>query len=192
MVDGRIGFTAASALRTNGGATRRTATTGATRIQNRRPVVAEMQAVFMVNWIKTRSECRAYRTYFPGSNRRANTSRRCSTVRRRRERGHPADVPLSIAAARKRIRSAGVLRADDLTIELPWRRVSVASNPIITPGPETDKAVVRRRALTLGSDVGGGLRIYEFQPTNFHCKVMVVDGIWSSVGSTNFDNRSFR
>jgi cardiolipin synthase len=26
----------------------------------------------------------------------------------------------------------------------------------------------------------------------FHCKVLVVDGIWSSVGSTNFDNRSFR
>jgi cardiolipin synthase A/B len=37
-----------------------------------------------------------------------------------------------------------------------------------------------------------GAEIYEFQPTMFHCKVMVVDGLWSSVGSTNFDNRSFR
>ena len=37
-----------------------------------------------------------------------------------------------------------------------------------------------------------GVEIYEFQPTMFHCKVMVVDGFWASVGSTNFDNRSFR
>ena len=29
------------------------------------------------------------------------------------------------------------------------------------------------------------------QPTMFHVKVMVVDGLWTSVGSTNFDNRSF-
>ena len=37
-----------------------------------------------------------------------------------------------------------------------------------------------------------GIAIYEFQPTMFHCKVMVVDDQWVSVGSTNFDSRSFR
>ena len=37
-----------------------------------------------------------------------------------------------------------------------------------------------------------GIEIFEFQPTMYHCKVMVVDGLWLSVGSTNFDNRSFR
>ena len=37
-----------------------------------------------------------------------------------------------------------------------------------------------------------GAEIHEFQPTMFHCKVLVVDGLWVSVGSTNFDNRSFR
>ena len=37
-----------------------------------------------------------------------------------------------------------------------------------------------------------GARIYEYQPTMYHPKVMVVDGIWVSVGSTNFDDRSFR
>ena len=37
-----------------------------------------------------------------------------------------------------------------------------------------------------------GIAIYEYQPTMFHCKVMVVDDRWSTVGSTNFDNRSFR
>jgi len=36
------------------------------------------------------------------------------------------------------------------------------------------------------------VRIFEYQPTMFHCKVMVVDGLFTSVGSTNFDDRSFR
>ena len=36
-----------------------------------------------------------------------------------------------------------------------------------------------------------GVEIYEYQPTFFHCKVMIVDGLWVSVGSTNFDARSF-
>ena len=36
------------------------------------------------------------------------------------------------------------------------------------------------------------MEIYEYRPTMYHCKVMVVDDCWTSVGSTNFDNRSFR
>jgi len=37
-----------------------------------------------------------------------------------------------------------------------------------------------------------GAEIYEYQPTMYHCKVMIVDDLLTSVGSTNFDNRSFR
>jgi cardiolipin synthase len=37
-----------------------------------------------------------------------------------------------------------------------------------------------------------GIAIYEYQPTMFHCKVMIIDDRWVSVGSANFDNRSFR
>ena len=43
----------------------------------------------------------------------------------------------------------------------------------------------------MGAAAAGGAEIYEYQPTRFHCKVMVVDEVWTSVGSTNFDNRSF-
>lgn len=38
--------------------------------------------------------------------------------------------------------------------------------------------------------LAGGIRIYEYQPTMIHSKTIVVDGLWSSVGSMNFDNRS--
>jgi cardiolipin synthase len=43
-----------------------------------------------------------------------------------------------------------------------------------------------------GRILEAGGEIYEYQPTMFHCKVLVVDGLWVSVGSTNFDTRSFR
>ena len=36
-----------------------------------------------------------------------------------------------------------------------------------------------------------GVEIFEYQPTMMHVKAMIVDGVWSIVGSANFDNRSF-
>ena len=42
-----------------------------------------------------------------------------------------------------------------------------------------------------GELLRAGVEIYEYQPTMYHCKVMIVDGLWVSVGSTNFDSRSF-
>jgi cardiolipin synthase len=35
-----------------------------------------------------------------------------------------------------------------------------------------------------------GIKIYEYQPTMIHSKTIVVDGLWSTIGSMNFDNRS--
>ena len=43
-----------------------------------------------------------------------------------------------------------------------------------------------------GELLRNGAQMYEYQPTMYHCKVLVIDGLWTSVGSTNFDNRSFR
>src|SRR5437764_9117667 len=37
-----------------------------------------------------------------------------------------------------------------------------------------------------------GVDIYEYQPTMFHCKMMIIDNRWVSIGSSNLDNRSFR
>jgi cardiolipin synthase len=64
---------------------------------------------------------------------------------------------------------------------------------IIVPGKhiDTDTARLASRAVW-GDLLKAGVEIYEYQPTMFHCKVMVVDGYRVSVGSTNFDDRSFR
>ena len=37
----------------------------------------------------------------------------------------------------------------------------------------------------------GRVEIFEYQAALMHAKTMVVDGVWATVGSTNFDNRSF-
>jgi cardiolipin synthase len=63
---------------------------------------------------------------------------------------------------------------------------------IIVPGTITDSPLVRRASRsTWGELLRAGVEIYEYQPTFFHVKVMIVDGLWVSAGSTNFDSRSF-
>ena len=61
------------------------------------------------------------------------------------------------------------------------------------PGTKIDSELSRKASRSRWGDLlKAGVEIYEYQPTMFHCKVMVVDDLWVSVGSTNFDNRSFR
>jgi cardiolipin synthase len=64
---------------------------------------------------------------------------------------------------------------------------------IIVPGPIIDTDVVRRASRAgWGPLLEAGVEIREYQPTMFHCKVMIVDDLLTSVGSTNIDVRSFR
>jgi len=63
---------------------------------------------------------------------------------------------------------------------------------LIVPGARTDREILRRASrFEWGPLLRAGVEIYEYQPTMYHCKVMIVDGLWTSVGSTNFDSRSF-
>ena len=63
---------------------------------------------------------------------------------------------------------------------------------IVTPGRHTDSETARRASRgRWGPLLEGGAEIYEYQPTMYHCKVFIVDGLMVSVGSTNFDPRSF-
>jgi cardiolipin synthase len=64
---------------------------------------------------------------------------------------------------------------------------------IVVPGEHIDSDAVRSASRARwGPLLQAGALIAEYRPTMFHCKVMVVDGLLVSVGSTNFDNRSFR
>jgi cardiolipin synthase len=83
---------------------------------------------------------------------------------------------------------------DDLAIEtfVAARKRGVKIE-IIVPGPHTDAKIVQSASRSLwGALLDAGVQIYEYQPTMYHCKVLIVDDVWVSVGSTNFDDRSFR
>ena len=102
---------------------------------------------------------------------------------------------LSIAAATRTIDlTSAYFVPDELTV-----RALVAAMQrgvrlrIITPGPIIDSQTVRGASrASWGPLLEAGAQISEYQPTMFHCKVFTVDGLLVSVGSTNFDNRSFR
>jgi len=64
---------------------------------------------------------------------------------------------------------------------------------VLVPGPNIDKPPVRVAGRAAYDDLlDVGVEVYEYLPTMLHAKTMVVDDIWSSVGSVNFDNRSFQ
>jgi cardiolipin synthase len=63
---------------------------------------------------------------------------------------------------------------------------------IIVPGRGTDQRWVRLASRRMwGPLLEAGIDIYEYRETMMHAKVMVVDGLWSVIGTTNMDNRSF-
>ena len=64
---------------------------------------------------------------------------------------------------------------------------------LLVPGPNIDKEVVRRAGHAVYEHLlGADVRIFEYQPTMLHAKTLTIDGAWSTVGSVNFDNRSFQ
>ena len=63
---------------------------------------------------------------------------------------------------------------------------------ILTAGPRIDHPMIRRMShRSVRRLLQAGAEIYEYQPAMIHAKLMTVDGMWSVVGSTNFDHRSF-
>ncbi len=62
---------------------------------------------------------------------------------------------------------------------------------ILTAGPRTDVNIVRLAGRAWYQTLlDAGVRVYEWQPTTLHAKTFVVDGVWSTIGSMNLDNRS--
>lgn len=62
---------------------------------------------------------------------------------------------------------------------------------LMVPGKHTDSPFVRRAGCHLYERLlRAGVRVFEYEPTLLHQKIVVVDGEWSHVGSTNFDSRS--
>ena len=167
-----------------------------TQVRAEGPVVAEMQAVFMDNWMKATGKVLHGGDYFPPLTPVGNSPAQMfsSSPSGGIESMHLMYL-LAITAAERTIHlSSSYFVPDDLAVNALVaalkRGVKVQ---IITPGPIIDTEIVRKASRARwGELLRAGAEMYEYQPTMFHCKVMVVDSLLVSVGSTNFDNRSFR
>jgi cardiolipin synthase len=63
---------------------------------------------------------------------------------------------------------------------------------VIVPGSATDQKWVRLASRRMwGQLLESGIRIFEYGETMTHAKVLIVDGLWAVIGTTNVDNRSF-
>jgi len=160
------------------------------------PIVGQLQSAFMDDWMEATGEVLHDQDYFPPL---ADAGSQFAQFFKSSYRGGSESMHLmyllSIAAARKNIRLAtSYFVPDKLTIKtLLEARARGVHVQIIVPGPVMDEEIVRKASRAHWGDLlKAGVQIYEYQPTMFHCKLMVVDDLWTSIGSSNLDNRSFR
>lgn len=197
VVDGRLGFTGGVGIGDEWtGRAQDPEHWRDTHFRVEGPVVAQMQAVFMVNWIKTRARVEHTDDFFPAL--RPAGPQVAQMFHSSPEEGSEnirLMYLLSIAAARRtlRLEQAYFVPDDLITGMLAAAARRGVRVEVIVPGELIDTQKVRLASRSRwGPLLEAGVRIFEYQPTNLHAKIMVVDGVWSSVGSTNFDNRAFR
>jgi cardiolipin synthase len=160
------------------------------------PVVAQAQAAFNDNWIKTTGEILNGPKYFPALPAAGDMDAQLfiASPSGGSESMHLMYL-MTIAAAERSIDlQAAYFVPDDLIMKaLQAARKRGVRVRVIVPGKHIDSDSVRLASKAHWGDLlKEGIEIYEYQPTMMHNKLLIVDGLLVSVGSTNFDVRSFR
>lgn len=197
VVDGRVGYTGGFGLADywlgEGRAENEWRESNA-RFEGRS--VAQLQATFAAGWAEATGELITGDVFFPPASFAdvgtvdAGVLHSVPTIG-----STPAErfLALSISGARKTlyISNSYFVPDDDfrdLLISAAKRGVDVR---VLTAGDKSDvKTTVYAGRARYPELIKGGVRVYEYQPTMMHAKTFVVDGVWSTVGSLNFDNRS--
>jgi cardiolipin synthase A/B len=169
-----------------------------THVRIRGPVVRGLQGAFAENWLEATGEVLAGPDWLPELDPVTDDTGQMQLVRSRAGVGDTnveALYFLAIGAAQRRIDLTAAYFVPrpaftDALVAAARRGVQVR---IIVPGPHIDKGFVRVAGrASYAKLLESGVEIREYQPTMLHAKSMVVDGSWASVGSVNFDNRSFQ
>lgn len=198
VVDGRIGYTGGFGIADywlgDGHSPNQWRETNA-RFEG--PAVYELQAAFAAGWVEATGELLVDERFFP-------------------RHGFHAEAGPHVAGLLFTSTTTGSTAAERfmaLTIGGTSRTLFIANSYFVPDDDFRDLliAAVRRgvdvRILTVSDDTDvlatwyagraryeallrGGVRIFEYQPTMMHAKTIVADGIWASIGSMNFDNRS--
>jgi cardiolipin synthase len=159
------------------------------------PVVAALQGVAAENWLECCGEILTGPEYFPDL-------KPCGATTSFVVRSSPSDratvsrvtFQLLMEGADQELRISTPYFLPDRAlrralVNIAKRGVEVS---VIVPGRRTDQKWVRLASRRMwGRLLEAGVRIYEYRPAMTHMKVLIVDGIWSVLGTTNIDNRSF-
>ncbi len=167
-----------------------------TMVKVRGQAVDSLQAMFIENWLESSGELLANCSYYPA--KKTNGNGRAMVVNSTPSCGRSTRArmlfQILIATARRRIQITTPYFLPDrgvrgALLDALARGVEIK---ILVPGKHSDHLLTRRASRRLyGSLLRNGAQIYEYQPSMIHTKSVVVDGLWSVVGSTNFDSRSF-
>ncbi|MEY2547356.1 MAG: cardiolipin synthase [Verrucomicrobiota bacterium] len=197
IVDGKIGFTGGVGIADEwGGHAQDPKHWRDNHYRIEGPVVGELQAVFLDNWLRTKGSVLQGNDYFPSLSSAGSV--KAQTFKSSSKGGSDSArlmYLMSLSSASKSVRLANAYFVPDKLslatfLEAAHRGVKIE---IIVPGPHIDQQAVRKASRNLWPKLlEAGIRIYEYEPTMFHCKYMIVDDLWVSVGSSNFDSRSFK
>jgi cardiolipin synthase len=153
-----------------------------------------MQAIFSEDWTFTTGEILAGDTFYPKSEQTGTMQSQAI----KSSKGDSSSLPkmlyiMAIQAARKSIHIQNAYFLPDgqirsALIAAVQRGVDVK---VMVPGTHIDVPMVRQASRKhYGLMLEAGVKIYEYQPTMLHSKTVVVDGLFSTIGSINFDARS--
>lgn len=157
------------------------------------PIVGRLQAAFQVHWFNEVGETLSGSGEFPDLSPAGNV--RAQVVASRSFSVAPLSLVQAVAfsAARKSIDITNAYCAPSSSqtrslVAAVKRGVDVR---LLLPGKHNDQPATKAAGRTAyGELLKGGVKIYEYQPTMIHSKTMVIDGIFSVLGSSNFDARS--
>jgi cardiolipin synthase len=195
IVDGKIGFTGGAAFsdKWSGHAQDKDHWRDVhARLEG--PIVAELQTAFQSHWVKTFGEALTGAGQFPSLPPSGELK---AQIVESHSFSAAAPIPMvqavAFASAEKRIwiTNPYCTPSDDqvdLLVKAVQRKVDVR---FLLPGPYNDQPMTQSAGRTAyGRLLEGGVKIFEYQPTMIHAKTMVVDGVFSMLGSSNIDPRS--
>jgi len=195
VIDGRVGFTGGFGINeawTGNGRTPEHWRDTNARIEG--PVVKYLQAGFAENWLETTGVAIGGEPYFPRLEPRGDVP--AQIVKSSPTGGSFQNYMLfllSISSAKKSILITNPYFIPDKVmtealVKAAARGVRVA---VLTPAKIDSQLTYTVSRSHYGPLLLGGVQIFEYQVCLLHAKTMVVDGVWGTIGSTNFDNRSF-
>jgi cardiolipin synthase len=160
------------------------------------PAVMQLQAAFASAWAESTGELIAGPKFFPSDGFASRGPVHAGLLFAQPTTGStPAErfLALTIAGARRTlyVTNSYFVPDDDFRRLLKNAARRGVDVRILTVSEKTDvKTTWYAGRYRYEELLGAGIRIYEFQPTMIHSKTIVVDGLWGSIGSMNFDNRS--